>query len=91
MVLKQCGVDVDMSIEHFGLRVHALKQIDWFDPMSNVELISSKQLDAGALRSTSNKTQKRPRGRPKQIANSLPVPMSILTTPSQKQQEAVET
>ncbi|CAO2817971.1 unnamed protein product [Amaranthus hypochondriacus] len=45
----------------------------------------------GVLGSTSIKTQKRPRGRPKQNANPIHEPMSIQSTPSQRLQEAVET
>lgn len=92
MVNLQQGVEVvDLSIEHIGLRDHAMKQIVWFDPISSVELISSQQVDKGAVGSTSNKTQKRPRGRPKRNTSSLPDLSFVLSTPSQRQQEAVET
>lgn len=82
---------IDASIGEICERGRTPEYVDWFDPISSIELISSQPLISITLGSNENNSQRRPRGRPKRNANSLPEPLYIQSTPSPRQQEAVKT
>ncbi|CAO2827526.1 unnamed protein product [Amaranthus hypochondriacus] len=69
------SVEVPVSIQQFGMNCHNGDMIH-----SDSELMRQKRIP-----------QKRPKGRPKRIGQSLPEPLLVQSTPSNSQQEAVET
>lgn len=71
---------------------------DRFDPIASVECTISPHMNAADTlhenmsgASMFNTHQKRPRGRPKKIVNSLAVPLCVPSTPSTSNLEAFET
>lgn len=82
---------------------HRMQEIGWFDPISSVEvansLLAAENQVLGRDSNSSNSsmlasvslTQKRPRGRPKRIVQSLPEPLFVPSTPSTSQLVAIET
>lgn len=58
---------------------------DWFDPIASVECSLPTQT------ATKSIPQKKPRGRPKRNACSLPEPLFVPSTPSKSNLEALET
>ncbi|CAO2837752.1 unnamed protein product [Amaranthus hypochondriacus] len=87
----QYVVSSDQSIGALALRNQTVNQVEWFDPISSVELCSSQHLVPADLGSNSHRILKRPRGRPKRLVNSLTEPLYVQSTPSCRQKEAVET
>lgn len=83
----------DMIIGHYSCPEPRIECV--FDPMSSIECSlsldgfgSQKEMCLSAVKSTTNK---RPRGRPKRVGSSLPVPLSVRSTPSEHSIEAVDT
>lgn len=83
-----CEETSDVSIGAICRHGCTLEQVEWFDPIASVEVNSSQPQISPAL---GFGTQRRPRGRPKRNATSLPEPLYIQATPSPRQQEAVQT
>lgn len=81
----------DASIMEICRRDGHREPVDWFDPISSIELNSSQIQNKLTLGSNISNTQKRQRGRPKRIMNSLPEPLYVQSTPSPRELEAVET
>lgn len=90
-----------MEIRHHDHTVE--NESTWFDPISSVELANSillaeKEVAADdiifgsrSVMAINSVPQKRPRGRPKRIANSFPEPLYVQSTPSERHREAMET
>ncbi|CAO2824891.1 unnamed protein product [Amaranthus hypochondriacus] len=97
--LDEVSID-EMLIGHYSCPIQGDQA--WFDPMVTIEssMLSSDgcspvkandemgKHSKGTMKGT---TSKRTRGRPKRMGNSLPVPLSVLSTPTERSMEAVET
>ncbi|CAO2836339.1 unnamed protein product [Amaranthus hypochondriacus] len=87
---------VDMSIDEMvvGYLSCPAQCVDRdFDPMESIECTLSRSDCEGDANKVMGKTHtgKRMRGRPRRMGNSLPVPLSVESTPSNCSIEAVET
>lgn len=68
----------------------------WFDPMATIESFlpscqDSSYLEVNNARRKKDTTTMKSRGRPRRMGNSLPIPLSVLSTPTDSSMEARET